>query len=229
MLTAKKLYKLAEDLDWKVDKDTDTRNITQVCFETYSDYGQDFIFYLDAGTSPGEEDPETLISNLRSYINGFDPVEEALKWTGPEGHGRSGAPEEFEDIVADMQQCLEMMNELLNSWLDGAKPTKTLPRHTPESLAEVCRGIMENKNSKNYGPFALDTEYADKFGEAWVDDPLYLTKVKNPTGTALLLSWQLNGDYTKAYVIPESEFTDYEHDGKYDRIVEILDLIFENL
>jgi len=38
------------------------------------------------------------------------------------------------------------------------------------------------------------------------DEPFYATKLRNDTGTAILIHWEFNGDFTKAYVIPENEF-----------------------
>lgn len=102
----KKLIRIAEKNDWKVALEQN-----DLCFSQYSDRGQDFFFYLDL-----TEDPKTLIRSLKDYIGSFDPTEEALKWTDPEGHGRNGAPHDFEDILADMKDCRQMMQDLLDAW-----------------------------------------------------------------------------------------------------------------
>ena len=202
----KKFVSIAEELDWKIDID----ETNEISLETYSDASQDFLVYLNPKTLSKQE----IISELRSYIQGFDPVEEAMKWVGPDGHGQKGAPEDFDDIVADMQNCLERTNELLNAWMNESTPPTGMPLLTVSEIAEKVKELLDNKYSKYYGPFGISKEESKNgdinsvvdIGGTWEDDPFYLTKIKNPTGTAVLLSWRFGGDFSKSIVIPEREF-----------------------
>jgi len=100
--TKKQLLKIAEELDWNVRDYGDT-----VEFSKYSDYGQDYDFCINS---------HNLIDELDSYIMGFDISEEAYKWLDETGHGANGAPYEMIDVYKDMENCKEMMEELLYEW-----------------------------------------------------------------------------------------------------------------
>lgn len=101
--TKKQLLAIAERNDWHIYdcKDGDIE------FSKYSDYGQDFSFCI------GSDD---LIGNLDSYIESFDVSEETAKWLDDTGHGTNGAPYDMADVYKDMENCKEMMQELLAEW-----------------------------------------------------------------------------------------------------------------
>lgn len=130
------LIKAAEKLGWNVNKDSDG----DYNFSIYSNAGQDFNFYLEA------KNEKELISALDEYIDGFDPTEEALKWTGPHGHGCNGAPDDFEDILADMKDCHQMMKELLATWKDKPKPVKDI-----KSFSDEIEKLDKKANVYLYG------------------------------------------------------------------------------
>lgn len=85
------------------------------------------------------------------------------------------------------------------------------------ALSELCCEMIGSDRDFT-GPVRLCEK--DNFGVSGED--LFLTKVKNPTGTAILLSWAFEGDFTRALVIPSSEFY-REQDGTLGRVVEALE------
>lgn len=100
-----RLMDIAEEEGWRVSQDGSMFEM-----EKFSSAGQDFICCISGNT------PSELVASLRSYANSFDPDEEATKWLGPDGHGRNGAPDKLRDIIADMDDCRDMMYGLLESW-----------------------------------------------------------------------------------------------------------------
>ncbi len=78
-------------------------------FRQHSDAGQDFNF----SAQMRDGDVDTLIEKIPDYYEGYDPDEEAMLWTGPDGHGKNGAPYRLSDIIKDMEQCEEMVRDLL--------------------------------------------------------------------------------------------------------------------
>lgn len=112
----KKLVHKAENLDWTYCPCNFGGEQKGYEFAKYSDYGQDFIFCIIATDKDGNYSADTMIENLYNYISNFSPTEEALKWVDADGHGANGAPYEFDDIVADMEDCKRMMWELLDAW-----------------------------------------------------------------------------------------------------------------
>ena len=100
--TKRQLLKIAKNLDWEFTEDEDV-----IEFRKYSDLGQDFSFCI------GSKD---LIGNLDLYISDFDVSEQTYIWLDSSGHGKNGAPYEMIDVYMDMEQCKEMMEELLYNW-----------------------------------------------------------------------------------------------------------------
>lgn len=115
------ITKVAEDKGWSVNVEVSTRwnnetreieskgDVLMFTFQQYSDAGQDFSFTAEMEGG----DIETLIKRISYYYEGYDPDEEALLWIGPDGHGRNGAPYRITDIIKDMEQCEEMVRDLL--------------------------------------------------------------------------------------------------------------------
>ena len=116
MKTIKDLIAIAEENDWTVWPCKFGGNITGYEFEKYSDYGQDFTFCVEASNPDAPESVQVLVGKTWEYIEDFDPIEEAMKWIGPDGHGANGAPDDPTDIIADMQDCKNMMIELVEAW-----------------------------------------------------------------------------------------------------------------
>lgn len=115
------IVKIAEDNGWSVNVEeathwnSETRkveskgDVIDFTFGKYSDAGQDFSFYVEMT----DGDVETLIENISDYYEGYNPDEEAMLWAGPDGHGNNGAPYRLSDIIEDMEQCEEMVRDLL--------------------------------------------------------------------------------------------------------------------
>lgn len=115
------ITKVAEDNGWSVNVEEATRwnpdtrkveskgDVFEFTFSQYSDAGQDFSFFVDMK----DGDIETLIESISDYYEGFDPDYEASLWIGSDGHGKNGAPDRIADIVKDMEQCEEMVRDLL--------------------------------------------------------------------------------------------------------------------
>lgn len=115
------ITKVAEDKDWSVNVEEGTRwnnetrkvesrgDVLEFTFQQYSDAGQDFSFEAEMKNG----DVETLIQSISDFYEGYDPDEEAILWIGPDGHGRNGAPSRLTEIIKDMEQCEEMVKDLL--------------------------------------------------------------------------------------------------------------------
>lgn len=115
------IIEVAEEKGWRVKVEEATRwnsermesesigDILNFDFQQYSDAGQDF--YFSAQMKYG--DVNTLIESISDYYEGYDPDEEAMLWAGPDGHGKNGAPYRLSDIIKDMEQCEEMVKDLL--------------------------------------------------------------------------------------------------------------------
>lgn len=114
MKTINELISIAENNDWKVSR-TEYKEDGKACYEleTYSDMGQDFIATLWVETGEGEA--ESLKKELDEYIEYYDPFDEAMLWV-KDGHGVNGAPDDPRDIIQDMEDCRDMMKELLEAW-----------------------------------------------------------------------------------------------------------------
>lgn len=106
-----RITELAEADDWSVDAEElkDQDNVVGFTFGKYSDAGQDFSFYVEMK----DGDIDTLIENIDSYHDGYDPDEEAMLWLGPDGHGMNGAPYRMSDVLKDMEQCESNVGKLL--------------------------------------------------------------------------------------------------------------------
>lgn len=113
LFSVRLLIAAAEELDWKVTYDGEGLEL-----EKYSSFGQDFICNIE-GVDGG-----VLFRNLESYIESYDPCEEAVKWVGEDGHGKNGAPDDLRDIISDMEECQDMMKELLKKWEETLWPKK---------------------------------------------------------------------------------------------------------
>lgn len=105
------LFQWRKSLDgiMKTRKVESLEDMIEFTFQQYSDAGQDFFFSAELT----DGDIETLIENISNYYEGYDPDEEAMLWAGPDGHGRNGAPYRLSDIIKDMEQCEEMVRDLL--------------------------------------------------------------------------------------------------------------------
>lgn len=115
------IIKIAEDHGWSIDVEECTRwnnktklveskgDVLEFTFAQYSDAGQDFSFVAEMK----DGDVDTLIQSIFDYYEGYDPDEEAILWIGHDGHGRNCAPYRLSDIIKDMEQCEEMMKDLL--------------------------------------------------------------------------------------------------------------------
>lgn len=121
---------IAELKDYSVDIEEQeayrTKEVDVVLtFSKYTSFGQDFsaIVFIPK-SSEFESLKNSLLDNLYEYVQDFDPYEEADKWSevvdyDEEGNeireGRNGAPTEYDDIVADMQEAKEDLEDLYKS------------------------------------------------------------------------------------------------------------------
>lgn len=90
-------------------------NEVEFTFSQYTDFGQDFSF--DAMMT--DNDIYTLLECVGDYYEGYDPDYEALLWVGPDGHGKNGAPYRLTDVVKDMEQCEQMIKDLLDALIEA--------------------------------------------------------------------------------------------------------------
>lgn len=108
--------KIAEDNDYSV-------HIGRTDFEfgKYTSFGQDFSAIATVDDSDSFEDLRlSLDDSLSNYIEWFDPEEQADLWSevvdydeyGREiREGKNGAPTNYEDIVADMEEAIHDLED----------------------------------------------------------------------------------------------------------------------
>ena len=124
--TIKDLIKIAEDLGWNMEKEDYGDERRGYCLSQYSSACQDFFFSIESGIQK-HESAETLIQSLEDYIEGYSPFEEAQLWI-KDGHGQNGAPDDPMDVIKDMEECKQMMQELLSAWKEDKKQSFTIYR-----------------------------------------------------------------------------------------------------
>lgn len=108
-----RIIEIAESQEFSVSTEIDGDNV-EFTFSQYTDFGQDFSFEA----TMKDNDINTLIEEVDNYYEGYDPDEEAMLWVGPDGHGRNGAPYRLTDIVKDMEQCEQMIKDLLDALVE---------------------------------------------------------------------------------------------------------------
>ncbi len=109
----KKIEKVAEANGWSVFHSGrfDEPGNLDFEFSQSTSMGQDFcVSCILSGN-----DPDTLLKDIRSGYDSFDPDEEAFLWIGPDGHGKNGAPYHIKDIVKDMEEADEMYKTLVEA------------------------------------------------------------------------------------------------------------------
>ena len=109
MKTIKQLIEIAEKLGWSANYIKEDKEFE---LEAYSPADQDFLVYLNARS------PKEMMSSLEKRIIAYDPWEEAQLWIR-NGKGQNGAPENPEDVLADMKACKQMMSDLLKTWKEN--------------------------------------------------------------------------------------------------------------
>jgi len=108
-----RIIEIAEDQGFSVRTDEKVDEV-EFTFSQYTDFGQDFSFWA----TMKDDDIDTLIEEVNNYYEGYDPDEEAILWVGPDGHGKNGAPYRLSDIIKDMEQCEQMVKDLLEALID---------------------------------------------------------------------------------------------------------------
>lgn len=109
-----RIIEIAESQGFSVSTET-KENEVEFTFSQYTDFGQDFNFWA----TMKDYDIYTLIEEVNDFYEGYDPDEEALLWVGSDGHGKNGAPYRLTDVVKDMEQCEQMVNNLLDALVDA--------------------------------------------------------------------------------------------------------------
>lgn len=99
---------VADGLGWQVSTDASKQNVVEFEFQNYTPAGQDVNFCVEMK----DDDPDSLLREIREYYEGFDPDYEAYLWIGSDGHGKNGAPYHIKDIVSDMEAAEEMIGAL---------------------------------------------------------------------------------------------------------------------
>lgn len=102
---------IAEEDGWDVHNYCEDFTEVQLEFEKYSSAGQDFNFSISTKSGSTSD----FLDEMESYIDGYDPDEEAVLWIGPDGHGINGAPYRITDIVEDMEECKQNMQALYSN------------------------------------------------------------------------------------------------------------------
>ena len=109
-MTREKFIDLVEELDWNVSVD-ETDEGLDIELENWSSYGQDLLVPISC-----KKDFSDFLDNLYEYYENYDVSYETILWVDPlTGHGRNGAPYELKDILADMESCENMIEELHTS------------------------------------------------------------------------------------------------------------------
>lgn len=108
-----RIIEIAESQGFSVSAEVTGSNV-EFTFSQFTDFGQDFSFCA----TMRDYNIYTLIEEVNDYYEGYDPDEEALLWVGPDGHGKNGAPYRLTDVVKDMEQCEQMINNLLDALID---------------------------------------------------------------------------------------------------------------
>ncbi len=109
-----RIIEIAESQGFSVSTETKDNKV-EFTFSQHTDFGQDFSFEA----TMEDNDINTLIEEVNDYYEGYDPDEETMLWVGPDGHGKNGAPYRLTDIVKDMEQCEQMINNLLDALIDA--------------------------------------------------------------------------------------------------------------
>lgn len=108
-----RIIEIAESQGFSVSTETNEGNV-EFTFSQYTDFGQDFSFEA----TMKDNNIYTLIREVNDYYESYDPSEEAMLWVGPDGHGRNGAPYRLIDVIKDMEQCEQMVRNLLDALID---------------------------------------------------------------------------------------------------------------
>ena len=108
MTAIEQIIAIAEQLGWQVKTDTDKPNLVVFDFQQYTPHGQDFSFSVEMKGN----DTDSLLQEVETYYEDFDPEYEAYLWIGTDGHGKNGAPYRIKDIVSDMEQAEAMIEKL---------------------------------------------------------------------------------------------------------------------
>jgi len=109
-----RIIEIAESQGFSVSGEINENEI-EFTFSQYTDFGQDFSFEA----TMEDYNIYTLIEAVNDCYEGYDPDEETMLWVGPDGHGKNGAPYRLTDIVKDMEQCEQMVKNLLDALIDA--------------------------------------------------------------------------------------------------------------
>lgn len=86
MTAIEQIIAIAEQLGWQVKTDTDKPNLVVFDFQQYTPHGQDFSFSVEMKGN----DTDSLLQEVETYYEDFDPDYEAYLWIGTDGHGKNG-------------------------------------------------------------------------------------------------------------------------------------------
>lgn len=115
-----KFIQVAENDDWTISVTLyENKGDIDIDCQKYSPAGQDFSMCLQT-----KDNEDVVFSTLISdYIDNYDVEEEAEIWSEESGEyddddmpiriGKNGAPQDWDDLVADMEACKSMMQDLV--------------------------------------------------------------------------------------------------------------------
>ena len=107
MTTTEQIIAVATGLGWQAST-TKYENRVVFDFQQYTPHGQDFSFSVEMKGN----DTDSLLQEVETYYEDFDPDYEAYRWIGYDGHGKCGAPYHIKDIVSDMEDAEAMIKTL---------------------------------------------------------------------------------------------------------------------
>ena len=88
MTAIEQIIAIAEQLGWQVKTDTDKPNLVVFDFQQYTPHPQAFSFSAEMKCN----DTASLLQEVETYNEDFDPDYEDYLWIGTDAHDTNGAP-----------------------------------------------------------------------------------------------------------------------------------------
>lgn len=124
MATLKQITKIAEELGWCVTTSKTTAN-----FQQFTTAGQDFNMEINI---------KGLEQNIKEFYENYDVNYETKLWIDQWGHGSNGAPHDMADVLADMQECENILKDLVDA-IDGNHGPKMYALNTQFVFSGIVR------------------------------------------------------------------------------------------
>lgn len=168
----KKFIEIAETNGWSVYGVDDTHvagEVVDIELNQGSSAGQDFYCCIQAS------DYSSAKEAVYAFLQNYDVNEEAMLWVGPDGRGRNGAPSNLSDIIADMQDCKDMVRELYEALCaaDGCAVPIPIPSYYSaiDTLCkEICQCIVDLMTRNQLASIDLDEQDYNTVWAVWFDN-----------------------------------------------------------